>query len=275
MSTKTDSVVIENDSRLASYGAYINEMWDRKGLVRVLASRELKSSYDMNVVGFMWWLLEPLTLTGVYFVLFSVIFDNRRENYLLVLLTALLPFKWFNQTIVQSMGTVRSHANLITDVYFTRALLPMTETVIGLAHFSVGLLVVPVLMIVMGVAPTWNLLALPGIMLVQLIFGLGLAYPMSVLGLNYRNLPNLMGNILRLWFYLSPAIWSIERVPEKYHWLVSLNPLSGLFQGYHSAILGDPWRIWDLMWTLSLGLILLAGGTYYFTRREAQFGKML
>lgn len=275
MSIKRDSVVIKNDSKLASFGSYLSEMWDRKGLVRVLASRELKSSYDMNFVGFTWWLLEPLTLTMVYYVLFNVIFNNRRENYILVLLSALLPFKWFNQTVVQSMGTVRSNASLITDVYFPRALLPITETMVGLAHFSVALLVIPVMMVIQGVAPTPKLLLLPVVIFVQLIFGLGVAYPMSVLGLNYRNLPNLMGNLLRLWFYMSPAIWSAERVAPEHRWLVSLNPLSGLFENYHAAVLGDPMRLADLAYTFLLGVGLLLAGSFYFTRREAQFGKML
>lgn len=275
MSKKPDSVVIDNDSRLESYGAYLREMWERRGLVRVLASRELKSSYDMNVVGFIWWLLEPLTLTAVYFVLFTVIFENNRENYILVLLSALLPFKWLNQTIVQSMGTVRKNAGLITDVYFPRALLPVTETMVGMAHFSIALLVIPLLMLILGVAPTGTFFLLPVVILVQLVFGLGIAYPMSVLGLNYRNLPNLMGNVLRLWFYLSPAIWSIDRVAPEHRWIVSLNPLSGLFENYHAAVLGDPVHLVDLLYTFSLGVVLLTFGTYYFTRREAQFGKMV
>jgi ABC-type polysaccharide/polyol phosphate export permease len=188
---------------------------------------------------------------------------------------------------------VRANASLVTDIYFPRALLPITETTIGLAHFGVGLCVIPIFMLFLKVAPTPNLVYLPLIIAVQVIFNLGAAYPMAVWGLRYRNLPNLMGNILRLWFYLSPALYELARFKNgKVLFIMELNPLTGLFESYRRVFAlagstatqacpkcpllphyyaGAPHPA--LIWTFALGSMMLLIGAWYFTRKEAQFGK--
>src|SRR5687767_15630836 len=142
----------------------------------------------MSVVGFGWWILEPLSFAVVYYALFTYIFNARRPYHLLLLLVALLPFKWLSQSITKSMGTVRGNASLVMDVYFPRGLLPITETVIGLAHLGIGLLVVPVFMLAYQKWGGVNILWLPVVVGVQFLFTLGLVYPLSVWGVHYRNL---------------------------------------------------------------------------------------
>ena len=174
------------------------------------------------------------------------------------------------------MGVVRANSSLVTDVYFPRSLLPITEIAVGLAHFCVGLLVLPIFMAVLGVAPSWALLWLPVVIAAHAIFMLGLVYPLSVWGLNYRNLPGLTGNLLRLWFYLSPALWRIKPSwPANIKMLVRLNPLTGIFYGYRDVILDKRVPDWTLYYSAIVGAILAVIGAWYFSRREAQFGKML
>lgn len=273
--------------QMASPRRYIREAWERRSLVRVLASRELKSTYEMNAVGFAWWIMEPLTLTLVYVVLVSVILDAAEPAFPLYVLTALLPFKWMTSSLTGAMGVVRSNTNLIQDLYFPRALLPIAEVVTSLAHFAVGLLIVPIFMAVYGIEPSWHLIFLPVIVAAQFVLCLGLAYPLSVWGLNYRNLAGLIGNLFRLWLYLSPALWSLQtRVHNPTHrFLVRLNPLTGLFESYHGAIGVVPvpgtnattnaMPGWDLAYSAGFGIVALLLGGWYFIRREAQFGKML
>jgi ABC-type polysaccharide/polyol phosphate export permease len=262
-------------------GRYLAESWQRRDLVRVLAGRELKSNYEMNIVGFAWWLLEPLSLTAVYYVFMEIVSGSgdatHEPNRILFILISLLSYKWLASSLIGAMGSVRANANLITDLYFPRALLPITEVAVGLAHYLVGLLVIPILMLALGVPTSWHLVFLPLVMLVQFIFTLGLSYPMSVWGLNYRNLPGLLSNILRLWFYLSPGIWALSRL-EGHPWaqaLVKWNPLTGLFESYRGAIFLQRAPGWELAWTAAVGLIAALVGGSYFIRREAQFGKEL
>jgi ABC-type polysaccharide/polyol phosphate export permease len=288
-----DQLIVETARGIVAFRSYIREMIERRSLIGVLAGRELKSNYEMNVVGFAWWLLEPLTMTLVYFVLINVVSGTTScssstpptfdQSYrLLIIMTATLAFKWLTSSVVGAMGVVRGNASLVTDVYFPRGLLPITEIVVGLAHYLVGLLVLPIFMLLVQdcahhrIGPSWSLIWLPVVMAVQFVFTLGLVYPLAVWGLNYRNLPGLMGNVLRLWFYLSPALWPLANVKNpRLRLLVQLNPLTGIFQGYRRAIIDHTVPDWTLYYTLVLGVVMMVIGGWYFSRREPQFGKML
>ena len=272
-----DAFVVETAHAIVAFFHYIRELWQRRGLVRVLAARELKSSYEMNVVGFAWWLLEPLSMTAVYYVLVNILRHSTSKDptQFLSILISLLSFKWFTQSIIGSMGVVRANSSLVTDVYFPRALLPVTELVTGLAHFGVGLLTVPLFMLFVHVGPSLALVWLPVVMAAQFLFMLGLAYPLSVWGLTYRNLPGLTANILRLWFYLSPGLYTLASVPPRGRTLMQFNPLTGIFQGYRGAILTHNAPDWTLLYTAAVGVVGVVFGGWYFTRREANFGKLL
>jgi len=273
-----DSFVVETGHGILAFFHYIRELWQRRMLVRVLAARELKSTYEMNIVGFAWWLLEPLSMTAVYYVLINILTQRGSSDptALVTILVSLLSYKWLSQSLIGSMGVVRANSSLVTDVYFPRALLPVTQIVVGLAHFGVGLLTVPIFMFFAHVGFSWSVIWLPVVMAVQFFFMLGLAYPLSVWGLTYRNLPGLMSNVLRLWFYLSPGLYKLTDVPgARARTLMQFNPLTGLFEGYRGALLTHRAPGWSLIWTAVFGAVMVVFGGWYFTRREPHFGKML
>jgi homopolymeric O-antigen transport system permease protein len=283
-----DQFITELGHGIVAFFRYVGELWQRRTLIPVLAGRDLKGQYEMNIVGFGWWLLEPLSMTAVYYFLINILQGGKGSDpvRVLTILVATLPFKWFVQSLIGSMGVIRGNASLVNDVYLPRALLPLTQLAIGLAHFGVGLLVVPVFMILLHVTPTWHLLWLPVVIAVQFVFMLGIAYVFAVWGLTFRNLPNTMTQLLRLWFYLSPALYPITQVKGKLRLLMDFNPMTGLFQGYRGALLHSVRDLktgallnngpdWTLIYTFVVGVILTVIGAWYFTRREAHFGKML
>jgi homopolymeric O-antigen transport system permease protein len=272
-----DKALIEIGRAFVAFVFYARELWNRRHLVRVLAGRDLKGSYEMNIVGFGWWLLEPMSLTVVYYVLINILSGQSKNDptRLLSILIAMLPFKWFTSALIGSMSVVRTNASLVNDIYIPRALLPISQLATGLAHFCVGLIVVPPFMAILGVGPSWALIWLPVTMAVQFIFMLGIAYVFAVWGLNYRNLPGLMGNLLRLWFYLSPALYPITRLHGFSRTLMKFNPLTGLFQSYRGAILTHQAPDWTLLYTFAVGVVITIFAGWFFSRKEPHFGKML
>lgn len=273
-----DDFVLEMGRGAVAFLAYIKELWGRRSLIRVLVGRELKSSYEMSIVGFSWWLLEPLSLSFVYVILINILTQRGAGDPTMVLsiLLAVLPFKWLRQSLVGSMGVVRSNSSLVNDVYFPRALLPVTQLITGLAHLAVGLAIIPVFMVFANVGPSWSLLWLPLVIAVQFVFMLGLSYPLSVWGLIYKNMPTLLGNFLRLWFYVSPGLWTMDRIASEHtRFLLKFNPLTGIFEGYRRAIVHHQPPDWSLLVPLLVGIVSILIGGWYFTRREPHFGKML
>jgi homopolymeric O-antigen transport system permease protein len=279
-----DNFVVETGHGIVAFFHYIRELWHRRALVRVLASRELKSTYEMNLVGFGWWVLEPLSMAAVYFVLINILSPGGKQDptRFLAILVSLLAFKWLSQSLIGAMGVVRANSTLVTDVYFPRALLPLTELVTGLAHFGVGLLTVPVFMLLSGVGPAPALLWLPVVIAVQFLLMLGLAYPLSVWGLNYRNLPNLMGNILRLWFYLSPVLYGADTIASLHDkhpqivGLMQLNPFFWILESYRDAIYyGQAPDFAALAVVLAGSIVLFVVGLLVFKHLEPAFAKVL
>ncbi len=263
-------------SKAVSLRFYLAELWDRRDLVRVLAGRQLKSNYEINLVGFAWWLMEPLSFTLVYVILVDVIFKRGEPAYPLFIIIALLPWKWMLSAVSGAMGTIRGNSGLITDVYFPRGLLPLVDIVVGMIHFLVGLTIVPLFMIAYGIYPDWHIVWLPVVVFVQFVFLLGMVYPLAVLGLNFRNSGPLVTQMFRLWFYLSPGIWALSRFEgRKIYNLMLLNPLTGIFEGYRGALYQHQSPNWELFYTFALGVIGVVVGLRFFIRREMQFGKDL
>ncbi|MBI4729488.1 MAG: ABC transporter permease [Acidobacteria bacterium] len=282
-------------TRSVSLRFYVTELWRRRDLVRVLTARLLKRQYEMNVVGFAWWMLEPLSLTFVFVLVFDFIFRAQVPDFPLFVMSGVLAWKWLSSTIISSMQTMRANASLVTDVYFPRALLPIVENVEGLMHFLIGLIILPPFMLASGVRPTLQLLWLPAIMAVQFVFTLGICLFLTVWGLYYRNLSGLVNNLLRLWLYLTPIIWPVSRLTypkarPTLSFLVKLNPLTGIMDGYHRVILGELvpakphavptiWKVsgpdWTLAYAAAFGVVALFAGAWYFRHREQQFGKLV
>jgi lipopolysaccharide transport system permease protein len=152
----------------------------------------------------------------------------------------------------------------------------MTDLTVGAAHFGIALLLMPPLMLAFGFPFTVNMFLLPLIVFVQAILALGLAYPAAVWGLYFQNLSNFSGNFIRMWFYLSPSLWTLDEVQnETYRTIIRINPLTGLFEGYRAVFLGHPMHWADFGITCIWAVVLFVVGSYYFTRRESQFGKLV
>lgn len=255
-------------------GPYLRDVWEHRGLLRVLIGRDLKGAHEMNIVGFFWWLLEPLSYAMVYFVLIDVIFGRGTPAFPLFAIIALLPYKWMVRSITGSIGTVNNNAGLVGNVFFPRAFLPLAEVTVGLANYSVGLLIIPGFMLYYRIAPTLDTLWLPVVIAVQYTFLLGIAFPAAAIGIHFKNVRRLTGNLMRLWFYLSPGIWALSEIDdERLRQLIRFNPLTGIFESYHNVIMfGEPPDPF-LWYTLGLGLVGLMIGGVFFVRKERQFGK--
>jgi len=260
-------------------GGYLRDVLRHRTLIRVLVGRELKGAHEFNLVGFAWWLLEPLSFAAVYFTLIVVIFGNSSKAYLLTVFVALLAYKWLVKTVTGSIGTVRNNAGLVANVFFPRAFLPIAELMVGFAHYLVGLLIVPIFMLYYGLKDQWSLtpaiLWLPAVIAVQFVFMLGLAFPAAAFGIHFKNVRKLSGNLMRLWFYLSPGLWALDRLTDPTaRTLARLNPLTGIFESYRQVVTLGEAPIVDLWYSLGFGIVALVLGGWVFIRKERQFGKV-
>jgi lipopolysaccharide transport system permease protein len=254
----------------------IKTLWHRRDLLNYLVVSDLKVIYKNKVLGFFWSLLDPLLMMLIYVVLVVFIFERGEPQYPVLLFTAILAWKWFTKSLSGAVTSITGNARLIQSVNFPRTILPLVGVSVGLVNYLLGLIVLIPLLFAFEAHFTVNMLWLPVLLVIQLIFTIGAAFFCAALGVYFRDLQNILQFLLRFWFYLSPGLYSIaDRIPEQYQTLYLINPFAALFTSYKNVlVLGLPPNIYVLL-ALAIGVVVLIGGFIFFTRKEAQFAKIV
>jgi ABC-type polysaccharide/polyol phosphate export permease len=253
--------------------ANLRELLRYRALVRSLVGRELKARYRGSVLGFLWSFINPLLLLLIYTFVFTVVMPGSRgqglEPYSLFLFCGLLPWTWFSSSLLESSNALIASGNLIRKVMFPAEVLPVVSVLTGLVHFCLGLPILGlfILYAAVPVVPT-DLLWLPVVVLIQLVLTLGLALLLSSLTVHFRDLRDLLGNVLTLWFFATPIIYPAAQAPEKYHWILNLNPFTHLATAYQQVLFvpGPMHPGAGLAGAAGLALVVFAVGYSVFDR---------
>jgi len=226
---------------LDSLATFYRKRW----LLKYFVQRQVTRSYKRSYLGLAWTILGPLIWVFFLTIIFSkvvglrfrVVESDPTLNFGLFLYCGLLPFMAFSEALNKGMNSIRSNSGLVQKVVFPVELLPFTNAVASLMDklFGVGALLVIVL--VLEHRLNWQLLLLPLIMVVQLLFILGLTYMMAVIGTYVPDMGEVMRPFIRGTFFITPILWPPERLPENLRWIEDYNPLAYLVEAYRGMIL--------------------------------------
>jgi len=256
-------------------------------LIQNLVGRELKARYRGTVLGFLWSFVNPLLLMTVYTLVFGFIikprdpsFNNNPIIYALYLFCGVLPWTWFASSAVESANILMIQGNLIKKVLFPAEILPVVVVTSNFIHFLYGL---PILLAAKAVialtvpgAPgfSWAMLQLPLVVLVQYLFCLGFGFLLSALTVHFRDIKDILGNLLTFWFFATPIVYTLklaEGAPAV-KTLLNLNPMTHVISGYHSCLFTGELIHWKrLSVTLAVTLLLVAVGMYIFDKLRDSF----
>jgi lipopolysaccharide transport system permease protein len=253
------------------------ELWAYRELLWVLTARDIKVRYKQTVLGAAWAIVRPfLTM-----VIFSVVFGHLAKipsdgfPYPIFVYAALLPWTFFAAAIGTSGQSLVGSANLVSKVYFPRLIIPLSSVGAGLIDLLIATGILLLMMLWYGVGWSWQLLAAP-LLLVALVFtALGIGTLLSALTVAYRDFTHLTPFLLQLWLYVSPVIFPVSLVPERWQWLLYLNPMTGLIEGFRSAFLGKPFDLAGLGISFAVAAIVLVIGVAYFERVERRFADII
>ena len=249
-----------------------------RGLIQSLVSRELKARYRGSVLGFFWSFANPLLLLLVYTFVFSYVMRPPEgiHDYALFLFCGLLPWTWFQTSLVESSGILISGGNLIKKVMFPAEILPIVTVLSNLVHFLFGLLILVVFLIYFQ-APLQplELLWFPVVVVVQLVLTLGFALILSALTVHFRDIKDILGNVMTLWFFATPIIYSWKNPPPQIRRFLNANPVTHLAVSYQEILYYDgPFGHWK--WLLALGMgsvVLFLFGYFLFDRLRDSFAE--
>lgn len=255
------------------------ELWAYRDLLLLLALRDIRVRYKQATLGVGWAVIQPVAMSAILFVFFGLLMGlNERvapTPYLVFVLAGILPWTLFESAVTASSGSVVANGNIVRKVYFPRLIVPLAATGAPLIDYTIGLVVLILAMIALGVSITTSVLLVP-LMIASLLIGVfGVGILMSAITVAYRDFRHLLPFMLRLLFFLTPVIYPVTMVPERFRWILSLNPVGGTIAALRSAILGTPIPYHGWMLSTAIGVAALIVGLIYFQRVEKRFADIV
>lgn len=254
------------------------EILQYRELLVTLATRELKLRYRSSVLGFIWSLLNPLLMMGVFLLVFGVMMPSSNiNNFPAFLLAGILPWNWLAATIGGSVGCLVNNGNLLKKVYFPPELLPVSAALANMINFLLALVVLFAVFFAFGLNPRITIVLLPVIMLIQFIFLLGASFFLSALNVSYRDTAVIMEVVMMAWFFFTPIFYDIHQLFPQYERLMYIvNPAASLVSSYRLILLDGSWpEPFFLLRTLGTAVVVFVVGYAFFLRKARWFGEVL
>jgi ABC-type polysaccharide/polyol phosphate export permease len=221
--------------------ANLGQLFRYRALIQSLVARELKARYRGSALGVVWSFINPLLLLLIYTFVFTVVMPGAHpselEPFALFMFCGILPWTWFSSSLLESANVLIAGGNLIKKVLFPAEVLPIVSVLAGLVHFCLGLPILAAFLIYYRV-PLWptDLLWFPLIVAIQLVLTLGLALLVSALTVHFRDVRDLLANLLTLWFFATPIIYPMSQAPAHVRRLLDVNPFTHLAIAYQEVL---------------------------------------
>lgn len=254
------------------------ELWQYKDLFYFLVLRDVKSLYRQTILGFLWAIIRPVFSMIIFTVIFGNIaqVDSDGVPYAIFSYVALVPWTYFASAMSDSTNSLVGNSGMLTKVYFPRLVFPLAPVFSKLIDFTIAFVIVAVLMLYFGLAPTLYVFFLPYLILLMLLTAAGIGMWLAALAVQYRDVKHAMGFISQLLMYAAPVVWPVSALEERFgmtaRWVYGLYPMAGVIEGFRAALLGTNPMPWDLIGIGTISAIaLLISGAFYFRRMEGIF----
>jgi lipopolysaccharide transport system permease protein len=251
--------------------------WNNRGLIRSMVRRDIMARYKGSFGDVLWTVINPLLLMSTYFFVFGIVLQSRfgpdqsRTGFALYFLAGMLPWLGFSEAVGRSPHVMLEHRNFIKKLVFPVEILPVTQVISGLVTqaFATGVFLIG-LFLIRGYIP-FSVVWLPVLLIPQLLFTLGTAWFLAALGVFVRDLTQMIGFILTLWFFLTPICYPEASLPPESVAILSKNPIYVLVRGYRAIFLENHAPAFHSMWKLWLvcAAVFLIGHAWFYKLRKS------
>ena len=255
---------------------YLKEIWKRKDLLFYLVSSGLKAEHRNTLLGYFWWLLDPLLGAVVYYFLVSVILGRGGPDYPVYLIIGLIIFRNFSSTLRSSAKSISRNSSIITQVYLPKVIFPFATSLTQTINFCFGLIVIAIAIAVFGIVPGWEAVLVPLLVLTQFLFQTAVAMILSFFCVFIRDIENIISHIIRIMRYSAPVIWEGSKLPERYSWVVKYNPFAWILDAYRSVLMYNRLPDFSEIIRIIVGsLVIIFLALYYYQKNEHRIIKAL
>jgi lipopolysaccharide transport system permease protein len=254
-----------------------SELWAYRELLYFLTWRDIKVRYKQTAMGAAWAVVQPFVTMLVFTLFFSIFIGVPSDSipYPVFVYAGLLPWTFFSSSVNNCSGSLVGSSALITKVYFPRMVIPVAAVGAGLVDLAVAGAILVGLVFVYGLPPTWSLLMLLPLVLITTVLAIGVGLLISALTVRYRDVRHALPFVLQIWMFASPIIYPQSVVPEKWRWVLMLNPLTGVIEGFRSALAGREFDWFALGLAAAISSALLVAGVLVFRRLERVFADLI
>jgi lipopolysaccharide transport system permease protein len=269
---------LENDATKAIKSGWIKEYWDFRELFFFFIWRDIKIRYKQTVLGALWAIIQPFFTMVVFTIFFGKFAKVPSEGvpYPVFSYSALVPWTYFSSALALSGNSLIGNSNLLTKVYFPRFAIPASAALAGILDFFIASIILFGIMMYFHVPLSLNLLLWP-IFVIPLIFlALGLGMIFSSLNVKYRDIKYTIPFIIQLWLFVTPIIYPISILPEKYKTIIALNPMTGIIEAFRSTVIPNKQiDLWLLLYSVIASLLIFILGFIYFRKTEKEFSDLV
>lgn len=263
--------------RLQSIGQTMGELWHHRELLYFLVWKDIKVKYKQTALGVTWALLQPLLGMLLFTLLFGRVAKLPSDGmpYPLFYYISLMSWTYFSTAIIMSANSVVNNTTIITKIYFPRILLPAAAVISTLLDLVIASVMLLGLLLYYQFPLNPGLALLPLLMVLLAIFTMGIGQYLAALNVNYRDIRHALPFAVQLWFFASPVVYPISMVPERYHWVASLNPIAGIIETSRALVAGRPvpWEILSI--SCAVIVVIFTIGLWYFQRTERRFADVI
>ena len=253
----------------------LRDLWTYRELVFFMVWRDVKVKYKQTLLGMAWAVVQPVMTMLVFTFVFDRVANLPTEGipYEVFSFTALLPWGLFVTALNQGSRSLVAHNNMVTKIYFPRLILPMASVFAGLIDFIIAFIIFIGLMFYFGVSPAWAYLwTLPLFLLLALVTALGVALWLSAINVKYRDVNHALPFLTQFWLFATPVAYSFSTIPENWQILLSLNPMTGVVNGFRWALLGSGSGPDVTLWiSVVISILIFISGLFYFRSMEKTF----
>ena len=254
----------------------MENLYNYRELLKTNITKDVGGKYKNSILGVLWSFVNPLLQIFVYAFVFQVILKSDIENYAVYLCCGLIPWQYFSSVVLRGAATMIDNGNIIKKVYFPREILPISLVISEGVNFLIATIIILGFVIFGGIGLSPAILWYFLIVAIQFIVSIGVSFIVSSLTVYFRDLLHILGIIMQLLFYATPIVYAIDSVPAKLQWIVKINPMSYLIDGYRNIFYNKmPPDFHGLLIALCMGIGLTIAGYFIFKKLEKGFAEEL
>ncbi len=260
----------DSDKARKPLASEVSNLWAHRGLIRLIVTRDLTVRYKRSTLGIWWTLLNPLLTTGVMWIVFGNFFrfDIGGETpYIVYLLSGILLITYFSQAVIASGSAIVNSAGILTKVYVPPEVFSVSAAIAAAVNFLISLVILLVVQLVLGVGIPWTVVFVPIPVMAMLALSAGLGLLIAAAAVHFFDVLDLVGVAIQLIGYLTPTFYPLSMIPEKFQWLINLNPLYSYLTVFREMVYGNAGaELWMWAYMILSALIVLVVGVYLFSR---------